>query len=255
MRTRVVAAMAGGFLITVIVACGGSESVLEPSALLTAQALPLDRCAPSAGGFTTNFTHPYFPAPVGQQALYTGEEGDEEVTLKITVLDQLRSIAGVTTRVIEEREWIDGLLVEVSWNYYAQASDGSVCYYGEDVDIYEDGGISHEGAWCGATPGNLPGIFLPADPRPGMKFVMELAPGIAEDEGEIVGSGPVKLGSQRYENTIRVREFNPLDGDKGFKVYAEGVGLIVDGPVELQSVTTTSGVPEQPVLVVQSCGS
>jgi hypothetical protein len=30
-----------------------------------------------------------------------------------------------------------------------------------------------------------------------------------------------------------VRDFNPLDGSKGFKVYARNVGIIVDGPLSL----------------------
>ena len=36
-----------------------------------------------------------------------------------------------------------------------------------------------------------------------------------------------------FENTITVRDFNPLDGSRGAKVYAPDVGLIVDGPLDL----------------------
>src|SRR5688500_3569862 len=71
-------------------------------------------CSPDAGGFTLNSTNPYFPMDVGNQWFFEGDEGDATVTLLITVLNQTREIDGVTTRVIEEREWEDGELLEVS---------------------------------------------------------------------------------------------------------------------------------------------
>jgi hypothetical protein len=160
----------------------------------------------------------------------------------------------VTTQVVEERETVDGELLEVSWNYFAQAGDGTVCYFGEDVDIYEEDGISHEGAWCADEADSEPGIIMPADPRPGMRFRMELAPGVAEDEGKIVGIGPISVPFGRFTETIRIREFNPLDAGKGYKVFAAGVGMIVDGPVELIGISSTSGVPAQPIPTDQTCG-
>ena len=104
-------------------------------------------CSPGEGGFTIAGSNPYFPlTPVGKQAILTGEDEGQAVRLQVTILDRTKVIEGVTTRVIEEREWQDDELFEVTWNYFAQASDGSVCYFGEDVDIYVASGISHEGA-------------------------------------------------------------------------------------------------------------
>ncbi|HSA57140.1 MAG TPA: hypothetical protein VLE53_15615 [Gemmatimonadaceae bacterium] len=248
-------------LVAAAQACSGDGAAARLAGSPLAAAPPSMRvlsvasCAPGAGGFTIAFTNPYFPAPVGRQWIYEGEEDGEAVSVQITVLDMTRTIAGVTTRVIEEREFVDGELLEVSWNYYVQASDGSVCYYGEDVDIYEEGGITHEGAWCASASGNAPGIFVPGDPRPGAMFPMEQAPGIAEDQGKVVGSGPVEVPLGRFTETIRIEESNPLEGGKGYKVFAAGVGLVVDGPLELTAVNQTSGVPDQPVLTQQVCGT
>jgi hypothetical protein len=218
--------------------------------------LGLDVCDPSAGGFSSTSTNPWFPMGVGQQWTYEGEEDGVPVSLLITVLDQTRLVAGVMTRVIEEREWEDGELLEVSWNYYAEAGDGTICYFGEDVDIYEEEDeIVHEGAWCADESPNAPGIIMPADPRPGMKFPMEFAPGIAEDEGKIVGSGPVTVPFGRFRETIRVQEFNPLDGGKGFKAFGAGIGLLVDGPVELTDFGDGAAPPGPPTITSQVCGS
>ena len=155
---------------------------------------------------------------------------------------------------LEEREFVDNTLAEVTWNYHAQASDGTVCYFGEDVDVYENGTITHAGAWCGVGP-NQPGIFVPANPQVGMEFQMEVAPGVAHDEGRIVGSGPVTVPFGRFTNTIRIREFNPLDAGKDYKVLAAGVGFVIDGSQVLTDINQTSGAPPQPSLTLIACGT
>ena len=216
--------------------------------------LDLARCAPTVGGFTIVSTNPWFPMDVGRQLILEGEEEGQTITLQVTVLDRTRLIQGVLTRVVEEREWVDEELAEVTWNYHVQAPDGTICYYGEDVDIYEDGEITHEGAWC---PGgnNLPGIFMPADPHPGIRYQNEVAPGVALDEARIVGIGPITVPFDRFAETIRIREFDPLTGEEDYKVHASGVGIIIDGILQLVDVNQTSGVPELPTLTVQQCGS
>ena len=97
--------------------------------------------------------------------------------------------------------------------------------------------MTHEGAWRadGAT-NHAPGIFMPANPMVGQKLQQEVAPGIAEDQAEIIRAGrTVRVPVDTFTNTITVRDFNPLDGSKGTKVYAPGVGLIKDGPLDLIS--------------------
>jgi hypothetical protein len=233
---------------------------LDPSdetlAIQAHKKLDLSICDPAGGGFTTTSTNPYFPMEVGDQWSYEGEEDEVPVSLLITVLGETRLIDGVTTRVIEEREWEDGELLEISWNYFAQAAAGTICYFGEDVDIYEgEEEIIHEGAWCADAPGNAPGIFMPADPRPGMKYPMELAPGVAEDTGQIVGIGPYEVPADTYSETIRVRESSPLDTGFGYKIFASGTGLIVDGPLELVSFLVGAPAPGPPTITEQICGS
>lgn len=216
--------------------------------------LDVEVCAPGQGGFSIVSTNPFFPLDVGSQWTYEGEEDGEPLEVIISVLDQTRPIGGVTTRVVEEREFEDGELVEVSWNYFVEAEDGTVCYHGEDVDEFDDGEIVHEGAWCADEAGNAPGIIMPADPKPGMKYANEVAPGIAEDEAKIVGSGPVTVPFGRFTETIRIREFNPLDDEKGYKVYASGIGLIVDETLELVDFKDSAAPPAGPIPTDQTCG-
>ena len=208
-------------------------------------------CAPGENIFSTTIDNTYFPLPVGQQWVYQGKEGGETIGLRITVLDATETFykgrRSVTTRVVEELEWVDenanGIvdpgepLIEVSRNFFAQTQDGTVCYFGETVDIYEDGVVvSHEGSWRADEPGNAPGIYMPASPTAGMTFAQESAPGVAEDQATIVRTDrTVTVPAGTFENTILVRDFNPLDGSRDTKVYAPDVGLIRDGPLDLIS--------------------
>lgn len=241
---RVTGTLAFSVGLAVVLACGGATAIEETSVASELQeGKPQEKkldasllCDPSRTDFTLDSTSSYFPLDVGHTWEYEGVEDDGELSLVITVLPITEIVAGVTTRVVEERETLDGELVEVSLNYYAATEEGTVCYFGEAVDIYEDGAVvSHEGAWRAGDPGNAPGIIMPPEPSAGVRFQMELAPGIAEDEGMIVGTGPVTVPAGTFDETIRVREFNPLDGGKGFKVFARDVGLVVDGPAELVS--------------------
>lgn len=95
---------------------------------------------------------------------------------------------------------------------------------------------------------------MPADPKPGMKYQNEVAPGIAEDEAKIVGIGPLTVPFGSFSNTIRIREFDPLTAEKDHKVYAAGIGVIIDGTLSLTEIHHTPGVPDQPTLTHQECG-
>jgi hypothetical protein len=240
--------------VTIALVLLGLAAVLAPTSVMGAkesstQLDPAVECAPNQS-FTLTIDNPYFPLPVGQQWVYLGKEQGETIGLRITVLDETERLysgrRAITTRVVEEVEWVDAnangvidegeALIEVSRNFFAQTQDGTVCYFGEEVDIYEDGEIvSHEGAWRADEPGNAPGIYMPAEPQPGMTFQQEVAPGVAEDTATILRFGTAKVPAGTFANALIVRDFNPLDGSRGTKVYAPGVGLVDDDGLKLIS--------------------
>lgn len=201
--------------------------------------LDISVCAPDSGPFSLNIDNEWFPLPVGQKWVLEGEDEGVTIRVEITVLDETQDIAGVTTRVVEEAEYEDDEVVEVSRNFFVQAPDGTVCYYGEDVDIYENGEVvSHEGSWRAGEGKNMPGIIMPADPKVGMIFHQEYAPGIAEDMCEIMAFGEtVDTPAGEFTDTMRTQDWNPLEDpdEKDIKYYARGVGLIVDENLKLTS--------------------
>jgi hypothetical protein len=196
-------------------------------------------CNLAAGPFSATIDNPWFALPAGQVAELRGEEDGAKVYLRMTVKDETLDVAGVSTRVLEEYEENDGEIVEISQNYFAQAADGSVCYFGEDVDIYENGKVTaHDGAWRAGDGVNQPGIQMPAKPVVGLSYAQEVAPGLAEDHADHIAAGEqTDTPYGTFDDTLRVREWSTLEPDDvSMKVYAYGVGLIVDDGLSLETL-------------------
>lgn len=189
------------------------------------------------GGFDTTGRNPYMVLEPGFQLVLEGEDDGEDVQLEITVLHQTQRIGGILTRVVEEREFVDGELFEVARNFFAICHrNNTVVYFGEDVDFYEDGQIvNHNGTWRAGVNGNRAGVQLPGQPLLGSRYYQEIAPGIALDQAEIIRLDErFVTPAGTFERCLRTRETNPLEeGHIEFKVYAPGIGLINDGPLTL----------------------
>jgi putative heme-binding domain-containing protein len=161
----------------------------------------------------------------------------ESKTLLISVLPNTKKVAGVRCAVVREMEWTDGEIAEISWNYFAICPRcNDVFYFGEDVDIYEDGEVaSHEGAWRAGQNGAQPGLIMPGRPLNGARYYQEIAPGVALDRAEhLDDKATVETPAGMFENCLSVAETSPLEpGHVSLKHYARGVGLLHDGALKL----------------------
>jgi len=170
----------------------------------------------------------YFVLEPGFQLVLEGE--DAKVT--ITVLDETKQVAGIQTRVIEEKEEKDGALVEVSRNFFAICENTrDVFYFGEDVDIYKDGKITgHSGCWLAGQSHAKAGMIMPGKPVLGMKYYQEQAPGIAMDRAEVISlAATLKTPAGTFSKCLKTQEGSALNpSEKEFKTYAPGIGLIQD---------------------------
>jgi len=177
-------------------------------------------------------------APTGRNEYFVLEPGFQLVLegmiekVVITVLDETREVDGVTTRIVEEKEWKYGEMVEISRNFFAICPDtNDVFYFGEEVDIYRDGAlVSHSGAWLAGEDGAKAGLMMPGKPEVGMKHYQEIAPGVAMDRAEIVSlDDTLNTPAGSFSNCLKTREgtaLNPLERE--YKTYAPGIGLIQD---------------------------
>lgn len=187
--------------------------------------------------FATTGDNPYFPLQPGYWLHLRGYEDGEWTRVDITVLDETEVVAGVTTRVVEEREWVDGELVEVSRNFLALCTQThNLFYFGEDVDIYEDGQIvSHHGAWRAGQNQARAGVLMPGSFLVGSRYYQEVAPGVALDRGCNSRAGlAVYTPAGSFQGCVEVIETSPLEpGHESVKVYCPGIGLVRDDVIRL----------------------
>lgn len=152
--------------------------------------------------------------------------------LTITVLDETKTINGISTRIVEEREERNNELYEISRNFYAiDMETGDVFYFGEDVDFYENGEIvRHTGEWLAYEDGNLPGLIMPGNPVTGMKYYQEIAPSVAMDRALVISiSETYDTPAGAFEDCLVTEESSPLEpAITESKTYAPGIGLIQD---------------------------
>lgn len=198
--------------------------------------------------FHLNIDNGYLPLLPGQLSVFLDDsDPSEPVGLRIEVLKKTQGIYKgrdrIITRVVKETEWVDfdldgnldkgEDLIEISYNYLAQTEDGTVCYFGEAVDIFEDDGVVHDGSWRADEDGNAPGIMMPADPEIGDVYLQEDAPEVAKDLARITHFSTVGP----YRHAMHTEECNlaedPDCEDIGTKVYALDRGIVVDGDLEL----------------------
>jgi hypothetical protein len=125
----------------------------------------------------------------------------------------------------------------VSRNYFARCREtNDVFYFGEAVDIYEDGEIvSHDGAWLAGRKGARPGLIMPGRFLLGSRYFQEIAPDVALDRAENTEMGlELDLPAGTFEDCVKIVETSPLEpGHESIKHYCPGVGLAIDSGIEL----------------------
>jgi hypothetical protein len=198
--------------------------------------------------FTTEITNPYFPIAAGKTWIFreTDAEGAERKVV-VTVTNDTKTIMGIETRVVHDQVTEDGQLSENTYDWYAQDSQGSLWYFGEDTKEYEHGKVkSTEGSWEAGVDGALPGVIIPADPQPGMVYREEYYKGHAEDGAEILSlNAHAKVPYGTFEHVLQTRNFTPLEPNLvEEKFYAKDVGPVLE-------ITVTGGSDRTELLTIK----
>lgn len=185
--------------------------------------------------FVSAVDNPFMPLEPGTTFVYEAETEDALERVEVKVTDGTKEILGVTCVVVEDRAYEDGVLVEETYDWYAQDVDGNVWYFGEDSVEYEyddDGnlvGTSPAGSWEAGVDGAKPGIVMLADPRPGDRYRQEYYEGEAEDMALVMRTNAeVEIDFGAFDDVLVTKEWTPLEpGAVEQKFYASGVGLVM----------------------------
>ena len=207
-----------------------------------------------------DIAHPYFPFEVDGVKVYRGKDEGEKI-MKVDhhrpeTRDFLLNGVTVSTRVLREVDFEEGDLAEVSFNYFAQADDGTVYYFGEINVNYEDGEvIDHEGSWLVGGPGvedpletltvDAPFVYMPPDPAIGDVFMPENVNEEISETVTVVGFEKVKTEGGKFKNALKVKCVEG-DGETEKKWYAEGIGLVrVKSQEEIFALASTTLRPPE----------
>ena len=204
--------------------------------LLNAHAQPrADEAQTLDFGNPTAITNPYLPLSNLHQDILEGMEGSKKIRIERTMKPGTRTFLvhgkKVTARLMEDRDYANGKLTEVTLDYIAQDDSGAVRYMGEKVDEYKAGKIvGHKGAWLTGEHNALPGVLIPAHPKVGDTFHSENVPGIAVESDEIVAvDETVQVSSRTYTHCVKVKE--SVEGEEPeYKYYAPRVGVVREVP-------------------------
>jgi hypothetical protein len=188
-------------------------------------------------------TNAFLPFTPGGVKVFRGRKDREASVIVDLYTGTTRGFAldgtVVPTRVLQETEFADGQLAEISRNYFAQADDGTIYYFGEVVDSYSDGMITdHEGSWLVGGPtdpsdppetaaASAPTVFMVPSPQVGDTFKPEdLLPVVDETDTVKKVGVAVHTPAAKFANAIQVQETTQLGDPPETKWYAPGVGVI-----------------------------
>jgi hypothetical protein len=234
-RTRTLAAGLG--VVALLGACGGSAKHAS-----TSKARPAGATGSSSSTtvvdyhpkidpatFSTQITNRYFPLKPGTTFVLEGTRDGQPQRAEVVVTSETKVIMGVTTVVVRDTVTSNGALVEKTTDWYAQASNGDVWYFGEDTKEYTNGTVSStHGTWEAGLDGAQPGIIMKATPKVGDSYRQEYRPGEAEDMAKVIGLEPsVQVPAGTFREVVVTEDTDPLNPDKvDQKKYGPGAGLV-----------------------------
>ena len=217
----------------------------SPSASASAEASPSgDPAKPVFAEFDpatfsngSNITNEWLPLQPGRRWIEDGVtiEGGERIPHKIvfTVTSLTKKILGIPTVVAYVEDYTDGELVEKEIAFYAQDDAGTVWYFGEHPEEYEDGEFVQAPTWIAGIAEAKPGVKVFGDPS---KQTYALYQGWAP---EVDWNDYGRLDEHQDQDCVTAGCFSDVyrfaessDEEPGIfqlKSYAKGVGEIRTG--------------------------
>jgi hypothetical protein len=185
---------------------------------------------------TPAVTNPYLPMKPGVSLIYDGKIGGKPEHDVVTTLGTTKTVEGIHCVVQKDTGWVSGIVVEVTFDYFAQDTAGNVWYMGEFATQYTHGKPSgHAGSWQAGRHGAAGGTIMEAHPSVGDTYLQENFPGHALDAATVLSTtSSVTVPVGTWLNTVLVtKEFSKLEpGQIEHKLYVAGIGSVRDVQVK-----------------------
>jgi len=195
----------------------------------------------------TAVTNPLFPVGKVTQLVQLGVVEGSRFRAEVTLLPSTKTITwngqSVTTIESQYMAFLDGRIHEVAIDWYAQADDGAVWYFGEDVFNYDEGFLADtDGTWIAGKDGPA-GMIMPAHPKAGDVFRPENAPGIVFEEVTVKSVDQTVQGPRGPVSGAIVGGELHMDGTREDKAFAPGYGEFTTGDPGGDLETAAFAVP------------
>jgi hypothetical protein len=236
-RVQVILAVLSAGAVLVACGSGNGSSAAQPStpAPSASSPSPSQSASPTyqptitPSDFSTTIDNKYFPLKPGTTYIFDGTRDGKPEHAEAVVTSGTKMIMGVKCVVVRDTVTSNGALVEKTTDWYAQASNGDVWYFGEATAEYTNGAVSStHGSWEAGVDGAQPGIIMEGRPKVGDSYRQEYRPGEAEDMAKVLhldATRRVPAGS--YTQVVVTEDTDPLNPDKSDqKFFGPGVGLI-----------------------------
>ncbi len=189
---------------------------------------------------STRIDNPIFPIRNLHSVVLNGQVDGKVFRVETTLLPETQIVEwvpGQCVKVLVSQyvAYINGRLDEVAIDLYAQADDGSVWYFGEDVYNYVDGVIEDTaGTWRAGKEGPA-AMIMPGRPKVGDAHRPENIPGLVFEEVAVNKINETVAGPRGpVAGALVARELHD-DGSFSDKIFAPGYGEFFtsrDGNVE-----------------------
>jgi hypothetical protein len=217
-------------------ACGSDDSSSTSSGVTSSSPTLDERRNIAPANFVRTVDNPYYPLKPGTVYRYRGITGKRKAFEVLEVTSRTKTIQGVQTTVLHDRNYVGGRLAEDTLDWYGQDRQGNVWYFGEDTKQIGPNGKpkSTAGSWEAGKDGAVAGIFMPAKPRLGQTLQQEYYKGHAEDFFKVVDlAAPVKVPFVTTDRALKTYEWTPLEpGAIADKYYVRGIGKVREGTVK-----------------------
>jgi hypothetical protein len=190
--------------------------------------------------------NPWFPLVPGATWTYEAETEDGLETTVDAVTGDTRDVNGVEATVIRDEVYLEGELVELTFDWYGQDTEGNVWYLGEEACEWEPGdynegdelledcgeGGDPAGSWEAGVDGAEAGIIMWATPLEyqGRNYRQEYYADEAEDMAKVLRGGlTVSVPAGTFTGCIETMDWTPLEpGAREHKLYCSGFGMVLE---------------------------
>lgn len=175
-----------------------------------------------------SITNPLLPITEVDQLIQVGEKEGKAHRTEFTLLPITKTIEWdgeqTTVRVLQFVAYLDGRILEYALDFLAQADDGAVWYFGEDVFNYENGVVvDNEGTWLAGQDGP-PTMIMPAHPQVGNVYRVENFPSKAFEEVTVMAVDQTLEGPRGLIKGVMFVQQIGLENKTTVKAFAPGYG-------------------------------